>query len=89
MSLRDYLLLKELRDFGSGPIVGLIISLFTVPTIARAIPPAEFGKSSLFTLSYMVFNLVALLGFHQAFVKYFNVEGINRKVLLSVWSNVC
>jgi O-antigen/teichoic acid export membrane protein len=82
MNVKHNLLLKGLRDFGVGPIVGLFISLFTVPVVTRLISPEQFGKSSLFTLLYTIFNLIALLGIDQAFVRYFNVEGINRKTLL-------
>lgn len=76
------LLLRGLRDFGGGPIIGLFISLFTVPVVTRSISPEEFGRSSLFTLVYTIFNLVALLGLDQAFIRFFNDEGINKKKLL-------
>jgi O-antigen/teichoic acid export membrane protein len=82
MNVKQNLLLKGLWGFGIGPIAGLFISLFTVPVITRLISPEQFGMSSLFTLAYTIFNLVALLGLDQAFVRYFNVEGINRKTLL-------
>jgi O-antigen/teichoic acid export membrane protein len=82
MNFKENLLLKELRDFGGGPIVGIFISLFTVPIVTRLLSPEEFGRSSLFTLVHTIFNLIALLGLDQAFVRYFNVEGIKRRTLL-------
>ena len=75
-------LLVQLRDFGIGPIVGMFISMMTVPITTRLVAPEEFGKSSLFTLMQTIFNLIALLGIDQSFVRFYNQKDINRKNLL-------
>lgn len=75
-------LVKQLRDFAGGPLVGALISVVTVPVITRLVSPTEFGKSSLFTLAQTVFSLIAFLGLDQAFVRYYNEKDIDRKKLL-------
>jgi O-antigen/teichoic acid export membrane protein len=74
-------LLKSLLNFSAGPVIGALISMVTVPIITRMISPGEFGKSSVFTLFYTIFNLIALLGLDQAFFRYYNT-GVDKKKLL-------
>lgn len=75
-------LLSQLRDFGIGPIVGMFISMLTVPITTRLVSPDEFGKSSLFTLVQTIFNLVVLLGIDQSYVRFYNQKDIDKKNLL-------
>lgn len=75
-------LIKQFRDFGIGPVFGMIIGMVTVPVTTRLVSPEEFGKSSLFTLLQTIFNLVILLGFDQSYVRFFNQKEINKKQLL-------
>lgn len=74
--------LIQLKNFGIGPIVGMFISIFTVPVITRLLSPEEFGKSSLFSLIQTIFNLVVLLGIDQAYVRFYNDKKIDKKNLL-------
>lgn len=75
-------LVKQIRDFGIGPIVGMLIGTLTVPITTRLVSPEEFGKSSLFTLLQTIFNLVILLGFDQSYVRFYNQKEINKRKLL-------
>lgn len=74
--------LQQLRDFGAGPIIGMGISMLTVPITTRLLAPEEFGKSSLFSLIQTIFNLVALCGMDQAFVRFYNDYKNEKKKLL-------
>lgn len=75
-------LLSQLRDFGIGPIIGMFISMLTVPITTRLIIPEEFGKTSMFTLVQTLFNLIALLGMDQSYIRFYNQKEIERKHLL-------
>lgn len=75
-------LLKQLRDFAGGPLIGVLISMVTVPIVTRMVSPVEFGKSALFTLVQTFFSLIAFLGLDQAFVRYFNTKEYDKKNLL-------
>jgi O-antigen/teichoic acid export membrane protein len=46
------------------------------------ISPVEFGRSSLFAMVNTVLTIVMPLGLDQAFVRYFNVNDYEKKVLL-------
>lgn len=74
-------LLKQIRDFAGGPLIGAVINMFTVPFMTRMVSPEEFGKSSLFTLAQTLFGFFIFLGLDQAFVRYYNT-GIEKKKLL-------
>lgn len=73
--------ISQLLDFGAGPIIGMVISFFTVPVTTRLLAPAEYGKASLFTLTITLFNLIVLLGFDQAYVRFYNQKDISKKEL--------
>jgi O-antigen/teichoic acid export membrane protein len=75
-------LLKQLKDFAGGPIIGVFVSLFTVPLVTRLVSPEEFGKSALFTLLQTLFSLLALFGLDQSYVRYFNSKEYKDKELL-------
>ena len=74
-------LFHQLCDFGIGPIVGMVISMLTVPVTTRMLSPAEFGKSSLFTLFQTLFLIIGVLGIDQAYVRYYNSKEIDRTAL--------
>lgn len=74
-------LLVQLRDFGLGSIIGMAISMFTVPITTRMLAPEEYGKSSLFTLFHSLFLIVGLLGIDQGYVRYYNNKEIDRAKL--------
>lgn len=76
-------LLIQLRNFGIGPLVGMGISMLTVPITTRLVSPEEFGKSSLFTLVQSIFSVITLFGLDQAFVRFYNDKTIDAKKLLS------
>lgn len=71
-------LIKQLCDFGIGPIIGMFISLITVPITTRLIAPLEYGKSALFTLFQSIFLIIGLFGFDQGYVRYYNQEKNNK-----------
>lgn len=75
-------LLTQLKNFGIGPIVGMFVSMLTVPITTRFVSPEEFGKSSLFTLVQTLFNLIVLFGTDQSFVRFYNTEQNDKKELL-------
>ena len=75
-------LIRQLRDFGIGPIIGMGISMLTVPITTRMLAPEEYGKSSLFTLFQSLFLCVGILGLDQAYVRYYNSKEIDRNNLL-------
>ncbi len=75
-------LFTHIRDFGIGPLFGMVIGMLTVPITTRLVSPEEFGKSSLFTLIQTIFNLLVLLGFDQSYVRFYNQKDIDKKSLL-------
>ena len=75
-------LLSQLVNFGLGPLIGMGISMLTVPVTTRLVSPEEYGKSSLFTLFQSVFLLVGLLGLDQSYTRFYNEEKINKHKLL-------
>jgi O-antigen/teichoic acid export membrane protein len=81
-NFNNNLLLGQLRDFAGGPVIGVFVSLFTVPFITRLISPDELGKSSLFTLLQTLFSMIALFGLDQSYVRYFNSKEYKDKELL-------
>lgn len=75
-------LIKQFRDFGIGPVIGMLLSMITVPITTRLLSPAEFGKSSLFTLFQSLFSIVGLLGIDQGYVRFYNDKKIEKDTLL-------
>lgn len=75
-------LIAQLFNFGMGPIIGMGISMLTVPVTTRLLIPEEFGRTSMFTLVQTVFNLIVLLGLDQSYVRFYNQKDIDRKELL-------
>lgn len=75
-------LLRQLRDFGIGPIIGMMISMLTVPVTTRLLSPEEYGKSSLFTLFQSLFLIIGLLGIDQGYVRFYNDKKIEKDKLL-------
>lgn len=73
---------RQFRDFGIGPIIGMMISMLTVPVTTRLLSPEEYGKSSLFTLFQSLFLIVGLLGIDQAYVRFYNDKNIEKDKLL-------
>lgn len=78
---KNYSLIRQLCDFGIGPIVGMGISMLTVPVTTRLLVPEEYGKSSLFTLFQSLFLIVGLLGLDQGYVRYYNNKNTNKTSL--------
>lgn len=75
-------LLSQLFNFGLGPLIGMGISMLTVPVTTRLVSPEEYGKSSLFTLFQSVFLLAGLLGLDQSYARFYNDEKIDKQKLL-------
>lgn len=80
-SQKNVSLLVQLRDFGLGPIIGVAVSMLTVPVTTRMLAPEEYGKSSLFTLFQSLFLVIGLLGIDQGYVRYYNNREIDRTKL--------
>lgn len=72
---------RQLFGFSLGPMVGVFISMLTVPVTTRLVAPEEFGKSALFSLMQAIFNLVALCGMDQSYVRYYNTCDDKHKLL--------
>ena len=75
-------LIRQLRDFGIGPIIGMMISMLTVPVTTRLLSPEDYGKSSLFTLFQSLFLIIGLLGIDQGYVRFYNDKKIEKDKLL-------
>jgi O-antigen/teichoic acid export membrane protein len=75
-------LLTQLKNFAGGPLLSVLINLFTVPVITRLISPEELGKASVFTMIQMGFYVILLLGLDQAFVRYYNDRKYTKKEIL-------
>jgi O-antigen/teichoic acid export membrane protein len=75
-------LLTQLKNFGGGPLLGVLINLFTVPVITRLVSPEELGKASFFTMIQTGFYIILLLGLDQAFVRYYNSKEYEKKTIL-------
>lgn len=67
-------LLKKLSEFGMGSIFSLILGVISTPIITRLISPEHFGISSLFNTLTNLLSVFIVLGFDQAFVRYFYEE---------------
>lgn len=74
-------LLKQFRDFGFGPIIGMFISMLTVPVTTRLLSPEEYGKSSMFTLFQSLFLIIGLLGLDQGYVRFYNNKELDKSKL--------
>lgn len=75
-------LVNQLLDFGVGPIIGMGISMLTVPITTRILTPEEYGKSSLFTLFQSIFLIIGLMGLDQGFVRFYNDKEIDKTKLM-------
>jgi len=75
-------IVHQFLSFGIGPILGMFISMLTVPVTTRLLSPEEYGKSSLFTLFQSLFLIVGLLGFDQGYVRFYNDKKIKKSELL-------
>lgn len=78
-------LLKKLGEFGIGTIVTLILGMISTPIITRLISPDHFGISSLFNTLTNLLAVFIVLGFDQAFVRYFyeEKEGNRGRLLIT------
>ena len=65
-------LLKKFGAFSIGPMAAAVISLITVPLITHFISPAEYGRTSMFTLAQGMLSMLMYMGMDQAFVREFN-----------------
>jgi O-antigen/teichoic acid export membrane protein len=64
-------MLKQFLKFSYGNWVSAAISFFTTPIITLLIVPAEFGKSSMFTLALSFISQIGLSGLDQSFMRFF------------------
>ena len=76
-------ILKKLGAFSIGPIVGAVISFFTVPLITHFITTEEYGRAGMFALAQSTITTVLYLGMDQAYVREFNAYKDDIKKLLS------
>lgn len=76
-------LLVQLINFGIGPIIGIIISMITVPITTNFLSPTELGKTSLFSLFQSVILLIEILGLDQSYTRFYNNKSIEEEKLLN------
>ena len=65
-------LLKNFAKFSIGTWINVILGLITTPIIAWLLSPQEFGKSSMFSLTYNLLLNLVLLSADQGLARYFN-----------------
>lgn len=73
--------LKKLFGFSLGPIIGALISFITVPLTTYFINPAEYGKTSLFTMVQSIIMVAIYLGMDQVFVREYHEETNKKKMI--------
>lgn len=74
--------LKKLFGFSLGPLVGMIISMITVPVTTYYIIPGETGKAAIFTTTRSVLLLFIYLGMDNSFIREYH-DAKNKKSLLA------
>lgn len=75
--------LKKLFGFSIGPVLGMFVSLITIPITTYFINPTEYGKSAMFTLVQSVILAIAYLGLDQSFIVYYHEVKDKKKLLLN------
>ena len=75
--------IKKMVGFSIGPIIGTIISFFTISLATYFIDPAEYGKSAMFTLALSVFTVVAYWGLDNSYVRFYNEEQNKGKLFFN------
>jgi O-antigen/teichoic acid export membrane protein len=71
-------MIKEFLKFSFGSWVSAVISFFTVPIITLLINPEQFGKASMFILTYGILFQFILFGTDQSFLRFFYEYGENK-----------
>ena len=79
--MKDFM--KKMVGFSIGPIIGTIISFFTISLATYFINPAEYGKSAMFTLALSVFTVVAYWGLDNSYVRFYNEEQNKGKLFFN------
>lgn len=75
--------IKNLIGFASGPIVGAVLSLITVPIIAWIFLPPDIGRLNVLQVTLSFALLLSVLGLDQAYVREYH-ESLDRpKLFLS------
>ena len=74
--------LKNLLGFSLGPIIGMLISMITIPVTTYFIAPAETGKAAVFTTTQNVLLLFIYLGMDNAYIREYH-EAKDKKELLT------
>lgn len=71
--MRDNLL-KKFFSFSYGSWIGLIIAFLGTIITTRILPPDDFGKASMFTLTMSICMILIIFGKDQSFVRFFYEE---------------
>ncbi|MGX7014856.1 lipopolysaccharide biosynthesis protein [Vagococcus silagei] len=64
--------IRSLLGFSIGPVIGALISLITIPLTTFFISPEEFGKSSVFSATYILLSGWIYLGMDQSYSREYN-----------------
>jgi len=70
-SKNESTLTKSFVLLSMGPWMSALISFFTTPITTYFIVPEEFGKASMYTVTYNLLVYVALLGTDQSYMRMF------------------
>lgn len=65
-----------------GNFIVLILGFVSIPLITRVMSNEEYGRTGMFTSAVTVLYIFAIFGMDQAYIRYFYVEGVNRRELL-------
>lgn len=64
-------MIKKYLSFSFGSFISIILSVIITPMTTWFISPEEFGKTSIYILTYNLIILFSVIGLDQAFVKYY------------------
>ncbi|WHX40382.1 oligosaccharide flippase family protein [Mesobacillus sp. AQ2] len=71
---------SRLVSFSLGPAVAGLIGLIIVPITTYFVLPNEFGKASMYTLTYTLGSLIIYFGLDQSFLREYHSNPEKRKV---------
>ena len=72
--------IRRFIGFSLGPVIGAIISFFTVPLITAFVSPAEYGKASMFSLFQAIVMTFIYLGIDQAYTREYYAEDDKKSI---------
>lgn len=75
--------IRRFIGFSLGPVIGAMISFFTVPLITAFVSPAEYGKASMFSLFQSIVMTFIYLGIDQAYTREYYAEDDKKSIFLN------